>query len=319
MARLGIMLEGQEGITWERWNRHIDLAESAGFDSLWRSDHLFSLTGPSDRATLALWPSLAVAAARSSRIELGQLVSPTTFRHPVHLAQDATALDHLAGGRFLLGVGAGWNEPEHQAFGFELPPLKARMDRFEEALEVITRLWTGEKVSFDGEYYQLRDAQMRPTPTRPGRVPLVIGGSGERRVLRLVAQYADEWNVVSVDKETYKRKVEVLERHCAAVGRDPATIRRSWMKGHLIGRDSAELRTQVQALQRVNLSLADLSPDEVISRQRERGWLVGSPDEIIEEIKAREALGVERFMLQTLNTENTDALELFAAAVLPHV
>ena len=156
---LGVMIEGQEGLTWERWHALTDSAENLGFDSLWRSDHLFSVMGESQRETLALWPSLTAAALRTSRIKLGQLVSPTTFRHPIHLASDAVALDQLSEARFILGVGAGWNVGEHEAFGFDLRPLKDRMDRFEESLKVITGLWTGEPFSFSGKHFQLDNAR----------------------------------------------------------------------------------------------------------------------------------------------------------------
>jgi F420-dependent oxidoreductase-like protein len=318
MVKLGIMIEGQEGLNWERWDRIVDTAERLGFDSVWRSDHLFSVMGQYERETLALWPSLTAAALRTNRIELGQLVSPTTFRHPVHLASDAVALDRLARGRFWLGVGAGWNEAEHRAFGFPLRPLKERMDRFEEGLRVITELWRGEPVTFAGEHFQLDGAQTTYTPAS-GKVPVIIGGSGEKRTLRLVAEYADEWNITTLPSDAYPAKVEVLERHCEAVGRDPSSIRRSLMTGHIIGRDQAELRRRAARIQQVAVSLRDGSPDEAIERTRSRGWMTGTPAEIVEEIQARGAQGIDRIMLQTLDMDDMEALELFASEVMPHV
>lgn len=221
MVKLAVMIEGQEGLTWERWRRIVDTADRLNFDAVFRSDHLFSLTGPSDRDCIALWPSLNDVGYRSSKLKYGQLVSPTTFRHPVHLAIDAVAADELSGGRFMLGVGAGWNENEHRAFGFPLLPVKERMDRFEEALKVITLLWSGEPATFKGEHFTLDGAQSYPLPTRGNKVPLMIGGGGEKRTLRLVAEYADEWNITPATVEVYDHKVEVLLRHCEAVGRDP--------------------------------------------------------------------------------------------------
>jgi F420-dependent oxidoreductase-like protein len=317
--KLGVMIEGQEGLTWERWNRIVDAAESLGFDSVWRSDHLFSVMGVYERETLALWPSLTAVALRSSRVEFGPLVSPTTFRSPVHLAMNAVALDRASGGRFWLGVGAGWYEAEHRAFGFELPPLKERMDRFEEALKVITLLWSGEPVSFQGQHFQLDNAQAAMTPTRGNRVPTVIGGSGERRTLRLVAEYADEWNATASPRDVYQAKLDVLANHCAAVGRDPATIQKSLMTGHIIGRDRAELRRRTERVQAIVPSLRDLSPDDVVARLGERGWLVGSPGDIIAELQAREQQGVARIMLQTHDHDDIGALELFAREVIPNV
>ncbi len=319
MAKLAVMIEGQEGLTWERWFRLIEATESLGFDSLWRSDHLFSVMGQYQRDSLALWPSLTVVATQSQRIEFGPLVCPVTFRDPVELAREATALDLLSGGRFVLGVGAGWNEAEHAAFGYPLPPVRERMDRLEEAIKVIKLLWTGEPVDFDGTYYHLRGAQAHPTPTRPGGVPLLIGGSGARRLLRLVALYADEWNVTSMRLEQYGDRVRALEEHCAAVGRDPKEIRRSWMLGHLIGRDRDDLLERAARLQRILPSLQGIPVEAVPDRARERGWLVGTPQEIVEQLRARIAYGVDRFMLQTHDQEDIGALELFAREVMPAI
>ncbi|CAN5358704.1 LLM class F420-dependent oxidoreductase [soil metagenome] len=319
MVKLGVMIEGQEGLTWERWRRIIETADTNGFNSVWRSDHLFSLMGSPDRDCIALWPSLNEVGYRSSRLEFGQLVSPITFRHPVHLAIDAVAADELSGGRFLLGVGAGWNENEHKAFGFPLPQLKERMDRFEEGLKVITLLLSDEKVSFQGTYFQLDEAQSRPSPTRGSKVPIVIGGGGEKRTLRLVAEYADEWNITPATLEAYAGKVEVLLRHCEDVGRDPETIRRSIMLGHIIGRNQDELKRRAASIQKVFNAPSDADPEELISRFRERGMLVGAPEEIVEQIQARAEQGVERIMLQTHDQTDMEALELFASDVMPHI
>lgn len=319
MVRLGIMIEGQEGLTWQRWNRLIDDAERLGFDSLWRSDHLFSVMGEARRETLALWPSLTAVALRSSRIEFGQLVSPTTFRHPVHLAADGAAVDRASSGRFWLGVGAGWNESEHAAFGFRLPPLKERMDRFEEALKVIKLLGTGEPATFQGAHFQLDNARTTFTPARASGARLMIGGSGERRTLRLVAEYADEWNATLAAHDTYDQKTEALVRHCEAVGRDPDTIQRSMMIGHIVGKDAADVRQRAAALQEVIPGTRDVAVDALVGRQRERGWLVGTPAEIIEQIQARAAQGVQRIMLQTFLMDDVEQLELIASEVIPHV
>ena len=315
--RFGIMIEAQEDLTWERWLQLIDLCETLGFESLWRSDHLTSVMGVAERETLALWPSLTAVALRSTRLIFGQLVSPLTFRHPVELAQNAVALDRLSEGRYRLGLGAGWNEREHRAFGFPLPPVRERMDRLEEAIAVIKLLWTGEPVSFSGRFYRLEEAEMHPTPLRPEGVPLVIGGGGEKRLLRIAAEHASDWNAVSLHPDGYAAKVAALERHCAAVGRDPGEISRSWMVGHLIGRDERELRERAHRLQQILVSLHGLSPDEAIARLRERGWLVGTPPEIIEQVRARAALGVSRLMLQTFDLDDLESLGLIATQIMP--
>ncbi len=319
MVRLGVMIEAQEGLTWDRWSRIVETADQNNFDSVWRSDHLFSVMGITDRDQLSLWPSLTLVAARDSKLEFGALVSPTTFRHPVMLAKDAVALDNLSNGRFWLGVGAGWNEREHRSFGFPLPPLKERMDRLEEAIEIIKLLWTGNVVSYAGEQFRLDDAQMRPVPVNSGGVPMMIGGSGEKRTLRMVAKFADEWNATASTVEDYRHKVDVLERHCREVGRDSSEIARSLMLGHIIGADDSELRERAGRIQKIVPSLQGLSPDEILQRMRERGWLVGTPDEIVEDIRSRADLGVSRIMLQTHDQEDMSALQLFASAVMPKI
>ncbi len=319
MVRLGVMIEAQEGLTWDRWNRIIDTTEQNNFDSLWRSDHLFSVMGISDRDQLSLWPSMTVVAARDSKLEFGALVSPTTFRHPVMLAKDATALDILSNGRFWLGVGAGWNEREHRAFGFPLPPLKERMDRLEESIEVIKLLWTGKPVTYSGEQFRLDEAQMRPVPTRSSGVPLMIGGSGEKRTLRMVARFANEWNTTASSLDVYRHKVEVLEQHCYDVGRDGSQIARSMMVGHIIGSDEAELKERASRIQQIIPSTQNMPVEDVISTMRERGWLVGTPAEIVDDIRERAKLGVSRIMLQTHDQEDMSALELFGKSVLPKV
>lgn len=319
MVKLGVMIEAQEGLTWERWRTIIDTADRLGFESLWRSDHLFSLMGDPQRNCIALWPSLQEVATRSSRLTFGQLVSPVTFRHPVHLAIDSVALDALSDGRYMFGIGAGWNEGEHSAFGFPLPPVKERMDRLEEALELINLLWSGEQVSFEGKYFQLDGAQSRPTPTRGAKVPTIIGGGGERRTLRLVAQYADEWNITPTTVEEYDHKAGVLRQHCADIGRDPSDIRQSIMLAHLIGRNDQEILERADRMRGILLSMADIEPAEVIERWKARGMLIGTPEQIVADIQRRQQQGVERIMLQTHDQEDMDALELFASEVMPHI
>jgi F420-dependent oxidoreductase-like protein len=319
MVRLGVMIEAQEGLTWQRWQRIIETAETNNFDSLWRSDHLFSVMGVSERDQLSLWPSLTLVAARDSKLEFGALVSPTTFRNPVMLAKDSVALDNLSNGRFWLGIGAGWNEREHAAFGFPLPPLKQRMDRLEESIEAIKLLWSGEKVSYPGEQIQLNDAQMRPTPVRPSGIPLLIGGSGEKRTLRMVARFANEWNSNASNHDVYRHKVEVLEQHCNDIGRDSSEIARSVMVGHIIGTTDAEVRQRAARIQEIMPSMQGLSLDEVMERTHDRGWLVGTPDKVVEDIQTLANLGVSRLMLQTHDQEDLAALELFATAIMPEV
>lgn len=318
VVQLGIMIEAQEGLTWERWEAIIDAADRLGFTWLRRSDHLFSTIASGERDSLELWPSLTVVPVRSERLRFGQMVSPITWRHPVELARNAAALDRLSGGRFDLGVGAGWNEVEHRAFGIPFPPIRERFDRLDEAIQVIQRLHTGERVSFDGRYYRLEDAICRPTPARPGGPRLVIGGKG-RRSLRIIATYADEWNVTSMTPQDYEALRAEFERACADAQRDPNSVERTIMLAHLVGRDEAELRERARRMQQVIPSLQEVPVEELPDRLRQRNWLVGTPDEVIERIKSWEAVGIQGILLQTLDQEDIPVLELIANEIMPRV
>ncbi|MCL4241451.1 MAG: TIGR03560 family F420-dependent LLM class oxidoreductase [Dehalococcoidia bacterium] len=215
---IGLMVEGQNGLTWERWIHILKLAEQLGFPTVFRSDHYF--IGP-QQDSLEAYLSFAVAARETSSIRFGPLVSPVTFRSPVDVGRMAAQIDQLSAGRFVMGMGAGWNEAEHRAYGIPFPPVKERFDRLEEAIQVVRALWAPGPASFEGKHYRLEGADCQPKPTAGGP-PLLIGGSGEKRTLKLVARYADEWNAVNVAPEGYAGKVEVLKRHCEAEGRDPA-------------------------------------------------------------------------------------------------
>lgn len=319
MAELGIMIESQDGTSLERWNRLIETSERRGMNGLWRSDHLFSLMGDTTRDALALVPALTAVALKSENLQFGAVVCPTTYRHPVMLAREAVALDHMSNGRYWLGIGAGWNVGEHEAFGFDLMPVGKRMDRMEEALEIITQLWSGEPVSFEGNHFQLRNAQMRPMPLKNNKVPIMIGGSGEKRTLRMVAKFADEWNCISTDADTYAHKTSVMEQHCSDVGRDPSSIRRSMMGQHIIGRTKDEQLERAEKLRQISPGLQELDAQGVIDRVKDRWGMAGTPDEVAENIRQWEKRGVQRFMLQTLDQDDLDVIELIANEVAPQV
>src|SRR5215208_6102114 len=204
MIEVAIMIEGQEGVGWDRWRRIARAVEDSGYAGLYRSDHFPNKRTGSHQDALELWSSLTWLADNTERIEFGPLVSPVSFRHPVITAWTASTVDNLAGGRLRLGLGAGWQEREHEAHGFELLETDLRFARYEEALEVVTLLLRSEEpVSFDGEFYRLRDALLMPRSPRPGGPPIVIGGNGVRRTLPLAARYADEWNGVLLTPDEF--------------------------------------------------------------------------------------------------------------------
>jgi F420-dependent oxidoreductase-like protein len=303
MPEVAIMIEGQEGIDWKRWQRLARTVEDSGYAGLYRSDHFTNPTGPVQDA-LELWSSLTWLADNTARIEFGPLVSPVSFRHPVITAWQASAVDNLADGRLRLGIGAGWQKREHEAYGFELLDTDRRFARFEEGLRVITLLLRNEDpVSFDGEFYRLRDAVLMPRSPRPGGPPIVIGGNGPRRTLPLVARYADEWNAVLVTPERFAELNARLDKLLQEAGRSPEAVRRTLMTRAVSGRTTAD----------VERKLAGQPADEL----RARGVIVGTGPEVAEQLGRLEEAGVERVMMQWLETDDTDALEAMAESVLP--
>lgn len=302
--QLAIMIEGQEGLTWERWQRLARTVEDAGFAALFRSDHLTGLSGEATRPSLDTWASLAWLASHTRRLRFGPLVCPLTFYHPALLAKRAAALAELSGGRLDLGIGAGWHEGEHAMFGIPFPPLKERLDRLECGARAIRALWHGAAVSLEQPYFPLREARSFPQPPG-GTVPLVIGGRGERRTLRIVAEHADEWNFTRVTLEEYPAKARVLAEHCRAVGRDPAAIRRSLMVPIITGRTPAELTARRQ---RARVVFPRVPEDA--AGWRAAGLLHGTIAEVGEDLARWEAAGIARVMLQILDMDDLEAIRL---------
>jgi alkanesulfonate monooxygenase SsuD/methylene tetrahydromethanopterin reductase-like flavin-dependent oxidoreductase (luciferase family) len=303
VAKLGIMIEGQEGLTWDRWRNICRDADAMGFASLRRSDHFFSVMGVTERDCIECWTSLALAAEWTKNIEIGPMVSPMTFRPPALLARSAGAVDVLSGGRVILGVGAGWYEAEHAAFGIPFPSQKERFDNLENGIRLIRDTWH----------------KSNPKPAR-NPIPLLIGGKGERRTLPLVAREAAEWNYSTLDAEVYAQRRDVLDANCREIGRDPKSIRRSIMAGFIIGRDRKELRERALKVREIvpPPRITSSDADGILEEQRAK-WFVGTPGEIVEQIHEHAALGVELFMLQHFLLDDRDAMELLAKEVAPAI
>jgi F420-dependent oxidoreductase-like protein len=305
VLEVAIMVEGQEGIGWDRWRRLALAVEELGYAGLYRSDHFPNKRTGMYRDGLELWASLAWLAEKTSRIEFGPLVSPVSFRHPVITAWQASSVDNLAGGRLQLGLGAGWNEWEHVTFGFDVLDTNRRFARFEEGLEVVTRLLRNdEPVSFDGEFYGLNDALLVPRSPRPGGTPVVVGGNGVRRTLPLAARYADEWNAVFLKAEAFGDLNARLDELVREAGRTPEQVRRTLMTRVIFGRTEADVD------RRLDGELRDHLPAAV---------LAGTPGEIVERLGHLSEAGVQRVMLQWLEVDDIDALEAMAHSVLPQL
>ncbi len=307
MIEIAIMIEGQNGLTWERWQRLARAVEELGFVGLYRSDH-YTNAGPPDKASLELWVSLAWLASHTERIEFGPLVSPASFRHPTMTARMAAAVDDLSGGRLILGLGAGWQEREHEMFGRELLTMHARFDRFEEYLHVVTRLLqSDERVSFKGEYYELHEALLLPRPQRPGGPPILVGGNGPKRTLPLTARFAAVWNGVFLTAERFAELNARLDRLLERQERSPAEVRRTLMTGLVFGADDQALRARMD------------ERDDTITSLRERGLIVGTPAAIVDQLGELAEAGVERVMLQWLDLDDLEGLAALAEGVLPHM
>lgn len=305
--RIAITVEGQRGLTWPRWQRFATAVEELGYYGLYRSDHFLDAEPP-DQDSLELWTSLTWLASHSRTIELGPLVTPVSFRHPVHTARMAKDVDDLSGGRFVLGVGAGWEGGfrEHEMFGFELLDVAGRFARFEEGLQVISQLLRqDDKVTLEGKYFQLREARLLPPPQRPGGPPLLVGGNGPQRVLPLAARYADEWNGIYRTLQQFARLNEQLDSLLLDYGRSPEAVLRSQMMGLVYGRDQTHLKKK----------LIGRSVKELLAR----GYVAGSPSQIVDQLNEFEAVGMQKVILQWTDLEDIDGLETFARTVLTQI
>lgn len=310
MIEAAIMIEGQDGLTWERWKKISTLVEDMGFIGLYRSDH-FTNARPPDKDSLELWVSLTWLASNTKKIEFGPLVTPFSFRHPTFTARMASAVDDLSNGRFILGVGAGWQEREHSKFGWDLLDIPNRFKRFEEGLEVLKLLLSNDNpIDFTGEFYQLKDAVMLPRPKRLNGPPILIGGNGYRRTLPLVAKYAKEWNGIYLTPKKFNQLNLHLNSLVEKEGRAPKDVKRSMMTGLEFGRDDKEVKRIVEERTQGQMSREGLM---------ERGVLVGTTNEIVDQLGKLAEVGLERVMLQWLKMDDLDRLEAMAKSILPQI
>jgi F420-dependent oxidoreductase-like protein len=307
MIEIALFIEGQNGLTWPRWQAIAQAVEDLGFAGLYRSDH-YTNRNPPDLDSLECWVSLAWLASHTRRIEFGPLVSPVSFRHPTLLARMAAALDDLSGGRFVLGVGAGWQEREHKNYGWDLLEPPQRFNRLVEGVEVISLLLNSRvPIDYQGEYFKLQDAILLPPPQRPAGPPVLIGGNGSQRTLRLAARLADEWNAFMITAAEYARLNARLDELLLLEERQPAEVRRSIMLSCVYGNDRREVEQKVAARTNNQRTIADL---------RAHGVLVGTGPEIRQQITEYEQAGAQRVMLQWLELEKLNELISLAQHIL---
>lgn len=294
-VRFGIQTPQQHG----SWQDMVTLwreVDSLGFDSAWVFDHFLPIFSDPTGPCLEGWTSLSALAMVTQNVRLGVLVTGNTYRHPAVLAKMATTVDIISQGRLILGLGAGWFELEHTTYGLPFPSVRERLQRLEEALTVITRLWTEERVTFTGRHYQLTDAFLNPRPVQQPRPSLLVGASGEQIALNIVARYADIWNSFG-SPEVFQRKIAILTEHCRKIGRDPETIEKSVL---------------------LQMTLTD--DPETTRRARENeswGMLAGSSTEIQQQIQRYVAVGVTHIIISLAAPYDYAALHRFAAEVMP--
>jgi F420-dependent oxidoreductase-like protein len=304
MTQIGIMIEGQNGLNWNRWKAILQAAEDFGYQFVFRSDH-FTNSRPPDLDSLELWVSLTYAASHTRRIEFGPLVTPITFRHPTITVRMAAAVDDLSSGRLVLGMGAGWQQREHQHFGVPFYDFPTRFDMLTEALEITQRLLhSDQSVTFQGKHFSLEEAILLPRPIRKGGPPILIGGQGPKRTLPLVARYAQEWNANFLPMSQYKQRSRQLDELLEKAGRRPQEVKRSLMTQVIFGKDSTRLARR----------LRDRHAETLIAD----GLIVGGSSALVNQIGKWAEAGVERFMLQWLDLDDIAGLEAIAKDVLPH-
>ena len=305
-----IFIEPQQGASYERVVRLAQRAEQLGYDGFFSSDHYLKMSAVSGLpGPLDTWTTMAGLARDTNRLRLGSLVTPVTFRHPGPLAIAVAQIDDMSGGRVELGIGSGWFENEHRAYGLGFAPIGIRHRMLEEQLAIITGLWNtpvGETFSFVGAHYQVGDSPALPKPRQQPRLPIIIGGKGPKRTPRLVATYADEFNVSFPPIDVFVHHRGLVRAACEARQRDPDSLVYSAALIVCCGSDEAEFLQRARAI--------DRDPDEL-----RRVGLAGLPAEVIDRIAAYRAAGVERFYLQTLDIDDLDHLELLATDVLPHL
>ena len=311
--RMCLMIEGQEGVTWDDWVRLARLTEQYGLEGLFRSDHYTAIIRPDADAHDA-WATLAGLAAITERIRLGTMVSPATFRHPSVLARMAVTVDHISGGRVEVGMGSGWYEREHEAHGFPFLDGKQRFALFAEQVEVVVRSWTEDRFDHDGPAYRLREQLALPRPVQQPHPPLVLGGTVKPRFAALAARYATEVNTLGAPDDELRERKAALDRACGEAGRDPATLGYSVMTACFVGETRADVVDRVGALP--GDPRRRRRPESLIAERSDR-WLVGTVDEVAERIDGLRRLGVTRVLLQHLNHDDDAMLALVGERLLP--
>lgn len=289
--------------TWEETKAASLEFETLGYDSVWLNDHLYGIPGP-QLPILEAWTTLAAVGGITGRVQLGTLVSPVGFRNPALLAKMAATLDNISAGRVIVGIGSGWFEMEFSGYGYDFPPLRTRLEQLDEAATLLKQLWTESRPSFTGQHFRTAEVFCEPKPVQRPHPPLLIGGGGERILLRIAAKHADIWNNLAIHQGQLAHKVAVLREHCAAIGRDAATIQVSQQTMVIIGRDSAEVNARLE------------KASAIYGGHLGHG-IAGTPEQCAEQIRTHVAAGCTMFIVEFFGRDTREPARLFAEKVLP--
>jgi F420-dependent oxidoreductase-like protein len=312
-VQLCLMIEGQEGVSWSQW---VDLAracEDHAIGTMFRSDHYMNLDGDHpERGSLDAWATINALAAATSKLRLGTMVSPATFRHPSVLAKQVVTADHVSGGRVELGIGAGWHEREHRAYGFDFPPTGTRMAVLEEQIQIVLGSWTEASFSFDGAHYKLTDLNAQPRPVQQPHPPLLMGGLAGPRSAAIAARYADEYNTPFPTLADARERKARIDDACERAGRHPMPF--SVMTCVIVGGDEAELRRRAGRVaelrgESVDMYFSDPPP----------GWVIGTLEQAAEQLRALGDAGISRVLCQHLAHDDLDAVALIGDELAPMV
>lgn len=302
------MIEGQEGVSWQDWQAIAEACERHGIPALYRSDHYLPLEGNEHRQVLDAWGTIIALAAATSTLRLGTLVSPATFRHPSVLAKLVVTADHVSGGRVELGLGAGWHDREHAAYGFPFADLRTRMEVFTEQLEIVRGLWADEPFTFQGRHYALDHVDSQPKPLQRPHPPLIVGGFGGRRSAALAARWADEYNTPFPTLDEVRERRAIAAEAWEQAGRGADTLRFTVMTGLLVGRDEDDLRDRSRRLAEKR------GTDEVPA-----SFVTGTVEQAAARLREMRDAGVDRVMLQLLLHDDLEQIRLIGEELAPAV
>jgi F420-dependent oxidoreductase-like protein len=314
-----IMTEPQEGGTYDEILALAQKTEALGFEGFFRSDHYMPVNSniPPTAVSTECWATLAGLARETKRLRLGTMISPMTFHYPGEFAKIVATIDQMSGGRIEVGMGGGWYGKEHAAYSLPFPDAKGRLDILEDTLEICTRLWSdGVGHSYQGRVFSITDSPGSPKPAQRPHPPIIIGGGGARRTPRLAAQFGDEFNIFGGINTFNTRKQRLLDA-CAAHGRDPSTIKLTAACVTVVGTDEADLKRRVKI--RLDFNNEKNDPGEWIAMMRGDGWLVGTVEQVAEQVRELKAAGAQRIYFQLVPLDDHGMLEIIANDVIPKV